>query len=255
MAHRDRRTSKKTSAAPLTAALRERLRDAPTPAPLAKRGRVRVSDASPARKSKLRPSAASGSAESAHGTADAKTQSPVSSRMPDANDDSFRNMLATELVVVAPLPGALRVPLTAATATARDAARRAVRQKRRQVHFVVERDAYGTTAYRADLGERALEPLQRRWVPQSRIDLHGCSTSQLESALLRAIRAEGSRGIRRLLVIHGKGLHSRDGRGVLAEAVVEILTEGPLASRIRAFCTAPIALGGSGALAVELDLP
>ncbi|HEX4473621.1 MAG TPA: hypothetical protein VH142_01015, partial [Polyangiaceae bacterium] len=117
MAHRDRRTSKKTSGAPLTAALRERVRGAPAATPATK-------------------------------------PESVASHIPDANDDdSFRNMLAAELVVVAPLPGTLRVPLSTGTATPRDASR-TVRQKRRQVHFVVERDGYGTTAYRSDLGER-----------------------------------------------------------------------------------------------------
>lgn len=228
MAQRDRSRSKKTSKAPLTAALRERTRGASKAAP----------------RTKSTPTASEG------------TLLPAPTRRSGAtDDDSFRDMLAMELVVVAPLPGALRVPLTAGTTTARNAGRRAVRQKQRQVQFVVERDAYGTTAYRVDLGERALEPLRRRWAPQSRLDLHGRSTSELEPALLRAIRAERSQGIRRLLVIHGKGLHSRDGHGVLAEAVVDILTEGALASSIRAFCTAPAALGGSGALAVELDLP
>ena len=62
-------------------------------------------------------------------------------------------------------------------------------------------------------------------------------------------------GISRLLIVHGKGLHSAGGIGVLALAVVDSLTEGRAAALVRALMTAPQRLGGSGALAVQLEVP
>jgi DNA-nicking Smr family endonuclease len=120
--------------------------------------------------------------------------------------------------------------------------------------FVLERGHEELWGHRADVGRGALDALwSEGWAPQHRIDLHGETLRTLGPLLAREVRALARRGIRRLLLIHGKGRHSRGGEGVLAEAVVEILTEGPPASHVRAFRTAPGRLGGRGALAVELD--
>ena len=91
--------------------------------------------------------------------------------------------------------------------------------------------------------------------PQDTLDLHGYRTRELEKELVPELTRLVSRGISRLLIVHGKGLHSAGGIGVLALAVVDSLTEGRALFLVRALMTAPQRLGGSGALAVQLEVP
>jgi DNA-nicking Smr family endonuclease len=89
-----------------------------------------------------------------------------------------------------------------------------------------------------------------------RLDLHGAREHEVEGRVSRFVRDQQRRGVRRLLVIHGKGLHSGPegprGRSILGRASVTALTEGGAAPLVRAFVSAPSALGGTGALLVEL---
>ena len=55
-----------------------------------------------------------------------------------------------------------------------------------------------------------------------------------------------------LLVVHGKGLHSDGGVGVLGDVVVKTLTESAIAPRVLAFASAAPRLGGLGATVVRL---
>ncbi len=121
--------------------------------------------------------------------------------------------------------------------------------------FVLERDGARVDGHRSDCARSPVAPGWRRdWVPAVRVDLHGVRIRELERRLTRAIHECVQRSSARLLLIHGKGLHSASGASVLAEAVVEILTSERHARHVRAFATAPHRLGGTGALAVELDL-
>jgi DNA-nicking Smr family endonuclease len=152
------------------------------------------------------------------------------------------------LETVTPLAGAPRVPRSG-----RERPRHARAQARAAARFVVEDDGTVVQGYRADVGDFALVPLRRsNWSPQERIDLHRHRAEGLLDALGRIVRDHARRGITRLLVIHGRGLHSRSGAGVLRDIVLEALTEGSARHLVRAFRTAPVTLGGEGALAVEL---
>jgi len=53
-------------------------------------------------------------------------------------------------------------------------------------------------------------------------------------------------------VVHGKGLRSEGGVGVLRDAAVDALVDSGAATLVLAFVTAPESCGGSGALLVEL---
>ena len=76
-------------------------------------------------------------------------------------------------------------------------------------------------------------------------------SSEAEREVVRFLRAEQRRGMRRVLIVHGKGLHS-DAGAVLSDVVVRAITEGGAAPVVQAFVTASNALGGSGALLIEL---
>jgi DNA-nicking Smr family endonuclease len=152
----------------------------------------------------------------------------------------------------------LRAPERVARAAVRkdeNAERRAASRARRELTFVVERDGERVEGYRSDCSRPNVAPGSRRdWVPTHHIDLHGVRIRDLEQRLTRGIRECVERHGFRLLVIHGKGLHSTGGSSVLADAVLESLTSERHARHVRAFSTAPERLGGAGALAVELDV-
>jgi len=89
------------------------------------------------------------------------------------------------------------------------------------------------------------------------LDLHGAKEHEVEARVSRFVRGADKKAVKRVLIIHGKGLHSApgasvQGRSILGRATVQALTKGGAAPLIRAFVSAPTALGGTGALLVEL---
>ncbi len=92
----------------------------------------------------------------------------------------------------------------------------------------------------------------RSFRAERRLDLHGMRSGEAVAALERFVREQRDRGARSVLVVHGKGLHSEHGVGVLRSAVVAALGDGAAAPYVQAFATAHASLGGRGALAVRL---
>jgi len=83
---------------------------------------------------------------------------------------------------------------------------------------------------------RALEP-------EDEIDLHGLTLEQSLSRLDRFLSEALSRKLRKVLIVHGKGHHSK-GRSVLPKAVLEYLQQSPIAGELG---TPRREKGGSGA--------
>jgi len=84
------------------------------------------------------------------------------------------------------------------------------------------------------------------------LDLHGLRENVVEDRLARWLRESHKKGSRRVLVIHGKGLHSADGVAVLREAALPGFPAGIATPLVLAFASAPAAMGGTGAMLVEL---
>jgi DNA-nicking Smr family endonuclease len=85
---------------------------------------------------------------------------------------------------------------------------------------------------------------------EATLDLHG-STVDVALASLRQFLVESRRlGRRRVLVIHGKGLHSEHGAPLREAVVGELL--GPASGLVHAFASAVPADGGEGATYVVL---
>ena len=124
-----------------------------------------------------------------------------------------------------------------------------------QYEFDIAREEDGwVEGLRRDAPVAALDVLRRRAVTaESTLDLHRVRAAEVDSRVTRFVREKHRAGIRRLLIIHGKGTHSENGVGVLAEAVAKALTEGGAAPLVLAFASAPVSLGGTGALLVELS--
>ncbi|QQR90549.1 MAG: Smr/MutS family protein [Myxococcales bacterium] len=121
-------------------------------------------------------------------------------------------------------------------------------------NFVIKRDENKTVlAYQPGFDPKSLKALRSSsFRPEARLDLHGMTQTEAEAALLRFYGQQKAQGRRQLLVIHGKGLHSEDGVGVLAEMVFRFFCHGPAAPDVLALSSAHPALGGSGALTIRL---
>lgn len=121
------------------------------------------------------------------------------------------------------------------------------------IHFEVRREDDWLAGLRRDAPRGTLENLsQASPGDDASLDLHGARAADVDARLAKFIRRAHDLGLRRLRIVHGKGLHSDAAGPVLGDAVLEALTKGTAAARVIAFVTAPEAQGGSGALLVEL---
>ena len=87
---------------------------------------------------------------------------------------------------------------------------------------------------------------------QGHVDLHGMTREEAKGAVERFLRASRNAGKRCVLVVHGRGLHSKDQLPVLKEALRTWLSTARFARHVLAFATAQPADGGAGAVYVLL---
>ena len=87
---------------------------------------------------------------------------------------------------------------------------------------------------------------------EARVDLHGRTRQEALRVLDRFLTHALATGLRCLLVIHGRGLHSTGAGPTLRDAVREALTAGAAGASVLAASSAPPALGGAGATVVWL---
>lgn len=103
---------------------------------------------------------------------------------------------------------------------------------------------------RHGLSRQVLRKLRRgHWVVESELDLHGMNRAQAAEQLALFLRACVARHLRCVRIIHGKGLGSRNREPVLKNLLHKLL---PRREDVLAFCQAPAAHGGGGALLVLL---
>jgi DNA-nicking Smr family endonuclease len=100
-----------------------------------------------------------------------------------------------------------------------------------------------------ELLERAREQ------PDEEIDLHRMTGAAAEAILKSRLGAAHHAGKRSVLIIHGRGLHSAGGEGVLRDVVVATLQAPSVRGCIHGFITARKEHGGAGALHVFLRAP
>ncbi len=103
------------------------------------------------------------------------------------------------------------------------------------------------------LDPRILKKLRKGEYSVARhLDLHGMVRAEARDALAGFVTTARRDGKRCVLVVHGRGLHSKDQQPVLKEAVVAWLGRSGLRRQILAFATARPYDGGAGALYVLL---
>ncbi|MDH4173988.1 MAG: Smr/MutS family protein, partial [Betaproteobacteria bacterium] len=104
---------------------------------------------------------------------------------------------------------------------------------------------------REGVSRQVLRRLRRgHWVVQDNLDLHGMNRVEAAAQVARFVRAAAARGLRSVRIVHGKGLGSRNREPVLKGKLRAWLTPR---DEVLAFCQAPAAEGGAGALLVLLQ--
>ena len=103
---------------------------------------------------------------------------------------------------------------------------------------------------REGVSRLVLRRLRRgHWVVQASLDLHGMNRVEAAVQVARFVRAAAARGLHCVRVVHGKGLGSRNREPVLKGKLGAWLAPR---DEVLAFCQAPAAEGGAGALLVLL---
>jgi DNA-nicking Smr family endonuclease len=87
---------------------------------------------------------------------------------------------------------------------------------------------------------------------QGHVDLHGLTREEAKREVDAFLRASRNAGKRCVLVVHGRGLHSKDQLPVLKDALRTWLSTARFARHVLAFATARPEDGGAGALYVLL---
>jgi DNA-nicking Smr family endonuclease len=103
------------------------------------------------------------------------------------------------------------------------------------------------------LDRRLVRRLRRgEYAVQAHLDLHGLTAAEAKLEVERFVDEAQRLGHRCVLLVHGRGLHSKDSVPVLKERLKVWLTRGRLARAVLAFATARPADGGAGAVYVLL---
>jgi len=87
---------------------------------------------------------------------------------------------------------------------------------------------------------------------QGHKDLHGMTREEAKAAVDRFLRESRNQGKRCVLLVHGRGLHSKDQMPVLKEALRTWLVTSRFDRHVLAFATARPVDGGAGAVYVLL---
>ena len=110
-----------------------------------------------------------------------------------------------------------------------------------------------TEGTRLGLDPRLVTRLRRgEFAVQAHIDLHGMIQADAKLALEEFIVGSVRKGLRTVLVVHGRGLRSPGGMPVLKHAAAQWLSHGHMGGYVLAFATARAADGGAGAMYVLL---
>src|ERR1039458_2660766 len=119
---------------------------------------------------------------------------------------------------------------------------------------ITESDEY-LEGYRVGLDPRLVSQLRRgEFAVQAHFDMHGMIQGAAKEALKEFIIASVRKGLRTVLVVHGRGLRSPGGHSVLKHASAGWLSHGAIGGHVLAFTSARPADGGAGATYVLLKL-
>src|SRR5260221_737606 len=117
---------------------------------------------------------------------------------------------------------------------------------------ITESDEY-VEGYRVGLDPRLVSQLRRgEFAVQAHFDMHRMILSAAKEALQEFIIPSVGKGLRTVLVVHGRGLRSPGGHSVLKHASAGWLSHGAIGGHVLAFASARATDGGAGATYVLL---
>ena len=103
------------------------------------------------------------------------------------------------------------------------------------------------------LSRKLMKALKKGAFPvQDYVDLHGLTRKEAEVRVRDFLLQSSRRGLRCVLIVHGRGLNSEDSLAVLKANLPTWLTRGPARKIVLAFATARPYDGGAGAVYVLL---
>ncbi|MDO4841027.1 MAG: Smr/MutS family protein, partial [Desulfovibrionaceae bacterium] len=122
-----------------------------------------------------------------------------------------------------------------------------------RIEFAVDKKDEYVEGYVVGLDPRILDRLKAGAIcPESSTDLHGLRVENSFEELRAFIRRCWEKGMRCLVIVHGRGKNSPGGVGVLCDRLRLWLTQEPFKRVVLAFCTAKPRHGGPGSLYVLL---
>lgn len=122
-----------------------------------------------------------------------------------------------------------------------------------EARFEIHDDGRHIEGRRLDIDPRVIRRLRRgELIVDLRCDLHGLTAAEARARLEDVLPRARQRGERVLLVIHGKGLNSPGGKGILRGEMAAWLSQGAASVHVAAFTTATEEDGGEGAVYVLL---
>jgi len=170
-----------------------------------------------------------------------------------AGDDDFRRAMADVAPLRARQRHALKAPPPPAHAEQRRRDERAALYESLHGSFSIDDalDSGDELAYaREGLSRPVLRRLRRgHWTVQDDLDLHGMNRVTAAAAVAAFLRDCVARGLRCVRIVHGRGHGSKNREPVLKAQLRKWL---PPRDEVLAFCQAPAAHGGAGALLVLL---
>ena len=188
----------------------------------------------------------------------AKATTPRADAVPPAEVVDDETMLREALSGVRPLNGAARMPVERRTTRAIVSEDDEVLAQLSdlvsgQAPFDITETEEYVEGMRVGLDPRLLTQLRRgEFAMQSHIDLHGMIQPAAHQALTDFILQSVRKGLRSVLVVHGRGLGSPGGRSVLKHSASNWLSHGAIGGHVLAFVTARAHDGGAGAMYVLL---
>jgi len=170
---------------------------------------------------------------------------------PDHDEDDDSSLFRQFTKGTKPLKSDIRAPENK-TRSARPR-KSSLRQMPKPAAFTIDPDIdrnHSLFFHRGGLQHHLLKRFKRGDIPiESRLDLHGQTLDQAHHSVHQFIQRCSEAHLRCVLIVHGRGLGSEDGRPKLKQAVAQWL---PSFDTVLAYCSATPAHGGVGAMYVML---
>jgi len=180
--------------------------------------------------------------------------------MNNKNDDLFTDLFAEAMQQVQPIEKTVKI--TSSTPAIKKKLRKDIHQKinittqdtRTHAKSTLQEDDSPWVLRSNGISPDVLKKLAHGQFPINKtIDLHGMTRDKSIAALEKTMQSSLQASERVLCIIHGRGLHSPDGRAVLKHSIYQWLKDGPMSAHILAVTPAPHTAGGSCLLLLRRD--